>query len=857
MTIFTELREGERDWRNVRLPLSDTLSATASETWTQSPLSSIKRMLDLSAEQNGLAGGLGGGAEFGFDQSEPASPVIDAEIARQRIKDENLDLKVPDTGIPQGALEILIERKKEENRRKDILARGPDGIAAGAAQLGVGLGVSLFDPINVASAFIPVVGPARYAAMLERASGSLARAGIRAGVGVVEGTIGAAVIEPIVLAAARQEQSDYTLADSLLNIALGGVLGGGLHAGLGAASEAIARGLNRGQARASEPLPRILEATDPETREAALRTGLAQAMTGRNIDVEAILRMDKRIGELLSSTTASRTGGAPETLDDFLARTGQTPPEQPRAPPQPEPEPVTLVPALTAKGESRVYETEAAAQDAVNTIVRRGGEPLDVVEVGGGYALARRAEFDVLRNPDETPRLFPSERAANKAIETVPAFREAAPAVVQVKPGQWALVTGATPEDLAAIKARPDALRVRGRPVSAAQERQPAPRAVPKSDAPLTIDQFKDGQRGVSYDELHARASAMQKEIATAGREIAEAIGAKFLNPGVKDKAEGFAKIARKKYEGPHELTDLARGGFVVKSLDQADAVVRKLGEMFDVLDEGWGVSPVGYADRKLLLRGPDGTVAEIQVIPNAMMKAKKERGHALYKKWRVLPKGDEKLVLEAEQITVYSTAADELGPAWAPVFGKADKSSGPNFFSKVSRQSASDMTLAVSVTSKTSTSSQGPLGTTTASASSDLLVMTAGRQSQLQNISDMGGSSSATIDTKKRLDKALEDAVASARASFDVRNIRLADVDAAKAADVRLKEVGNKADEDLVTEEIAELQAEADALGRALGDEELVARELAPFTDLEQTADAYGKAVRAAAACQLRRSAA
>jgi hypothetical protein len=586
VTIFTELREGERDWRNVRAPLSDTLSATASETWTQSPLSSIKRMLDLSAEQNGLAGGLGGGAEFGIEQrDEPATPIISADIARQRIKDESLDLKVPDTGIPQGALEILIERKKEENRRKDILSRGPDGIAAGAAQLGVGLGVSLFDPINIASAFIPVVGPARYAAMLERASGPLARAGIRAGVGVVEGTVGAAVIEPIVLAAARQEQSDYTLADSLLNIALGGVLGGGLHAGLGAASEAIARGLNRGQARATEPLPRILEATDPETREAALRTGLAQAMTGRNVDVEAILRLDKRVGELLSSTTASRAGAVPETLDAFLARTA-APANDAQAPAP------GLVAALTGKGESRLYGTQAEAEDAVRAVARRSGDALSVVEVEGGFTLARPANFDVLRNPDGTPRTFPSERAAKKAVETVPAIRDAAPEVVQIRRGEWGLVTDATPEDLAAIKARPDALRLK---------------------------------------------------------------------------------------------------------------------------------------------EAPDESAA-------ASLKADAER---------------------------------------------------------------------------------------------------------------------RAVEQKARLDKALEDAVASARASFDVRNIRLADVDASQAADMRLKEVGNKLDEDLVTDEIAELQAEADALGRALGDDELVARELAPFADLEKTADAYGKAVRAAAACQLRRSAA
>jgi len=60
------------------------------------------------------------------------------------------------------------------------------------------------------------------------------RAAVRAGIGAIEGTAGAAMLEPATYALSRAEQRDYTMADSLANLAFGGIMGGGLHAGFGA-----------------------------------------------------------------------------------------------------------------------------------------------------------------------------------------------------------------------------------------------------------------------------------------------------------------------------------------------------------------------------------------------------------------------------------------------------------------------------------------------------------------------------------------------------------------------------------------------------------------------------------------------
>lgn len=289
MTIFTRDRVRRSFLEEFTAPLGDVLAERASEALTYSPTDSLRRMLELRNAERGEPVGIGGFDE-GMGEVRPTSPMVDAEAARARVEEEGVDLVVPQAGIRKEALDILIERKKEERRRQDVFNRAPSGFASGALQIGAALGASALDPLNVASAFIPVVGPARYAMMLERAGGPLGRLAVRARVGALEGTVGAAVVEPIVATAAAQEQSDYGLVDSLLNVALGTALGGGLHVGAGAVGDAMAKGVPWQRARAVDPLPRLLEQAGPGTREAALRTAIAQSAEGRNVDVMPVLR---------------------------------------------------------------------------------------------------------------------------------------------------------------------------------------------------------------------------------------------------------------------------------------------------------------------------------------------------------------------------------------------------------------------------------------------------------------------------------------------------------------------------------------------------------------------------------------
>ncbi|OTH76959.1 hypothetical protein CAZ14_35780, partial [Pseudomonas aeruginosa] len=138
---------------------------------------------------------------------EPDTPLLSAEDARARVAESGLDIKVPDQGIRQGALDILIDRHRAQAARQQIMARAGSGTMP--AQIAASLGASLLDPLNIASAFVPVVGEARYANLLARAASPLGRAGVRAGVGALEGAVGAAIIEPLPLLAASQDQTDH------------------------------------------------------------------------------------------------------------------------------------------------------------------------------------------------------------------------------------------------------------------------------------------------------------------------------------------------------------------------------------------------------------------------------------------------------------------------------------------------------------------------------------------------------------------------------------------------------------------------------------------------------------------------
>lgn len=203
---------------------SDVLREQFAMAFEENPIEAIRRWHALSED-----------AKRGKYLTKPE--------ADQRLGDVGLTgkININDHGISDEALKTLIFRKQVELQRQETFARSRGGVAEGAARFGIAFGTSLSDPLNVGLSFVPVVGQAKYLKWLQLAKTPLARAGVRAGVGAIEGAAGAAIVEPFIYGSRRAEQADYDSVDSLLNVAFGTALGAGLHTTVGGIADVVGR----------------------------------------------------------------------------------------------------------------------------------------------------------------------------------------------------------------------------------------------------------------------------------------------------------------------------------------------------------------------------------------------------------------------------------------------------------------------------------------------------------------------------------------------------------------------------------------------------------------------------------------
>lgn len=273
------------------------LGAAAEEALLFSPTASIIAAGELATAEAGEPLGLAprtGGLRF------RQVPKLSAEALNEQFGIEgHLTFTEPET---EEYGRIKNRNARAEQAREDVFRRADKGFLAGAARFGVGLAASALDPLNIASAFIPAAGPARFAL----ASAGFARPAAflgtktlsaRLATGAIEGTVGAAIVEPLVVAGARARGSDYDEYDSFLNLVFGGVLGGGLHAGLGKLGDVL---------DARRTVPDVVAAAPAEAREALTRTAVAQAAQGEVVEVGPIF---ERV--LADEDAAARASAAP------------------------------------------------------------------------------------------------------------------------------------------------------------------------------------------------------------------------------------------------------------------------------------------------------------------------------------------------------------------------------------------------------------------------------------------------------------------------------------------------------------------------------------------------------------------
>lgn len=245
MPLFTQ-RESRPAWFHetdqsqwLRPGLGDYLGAAAGDAWEGLPTVALGRlgeMAALSAQATGTDVELDENGTPVISHERRPMSILPTEEQASIIDAHGLKGQImPQPGYSRDMLDVVMERKKAELARQATREAAP-GIYAPLG-FATELGISLFDPINVASAFVPVVGEARVLSMLGRASGALGRAGVRAGVGTVEGAVGAAMIEPVIALAQTQQQADYDMSDALGNIAFGAAFGAALHPTAGAVGD--------------------------------------------------------------------------------------------------------------------------------------------------------------------------------------------------------------------------------------------------------------------------------------------------------------------------------------------------------------------------------------------------------------------------------------------------------------------------------------------------------------------------------------------------------------------------------------------------------------------------------------------
>jgi len=275
-----------------------------------------------------------------------------ANSGAEKINKDELNKEYAELGLYfdndeyQSVVDIMVDQKKEERERQSILERGPQGswnpfssgFYVGASKLAVGIGASFLDPINIGASFIPVFGQARFAALAARTTLPKARA-IR---GAVEGSFGAAVVEPIVYSSAKQVQADYGIVDSFMNIGFGTILGTGLHVGAGKLKDIrtarkfqeqlIKNKKDLDAGTGGEPELNLykqyypensdimmkLEKTDPRTKELLLKKAIGDVMQENPVDVTGVVNADATLRSSKAEAPTTKIEGTKKLTTDEL-----------------------------------------------------------------------------------------------------------------------------------------------------------------------------------------------------------------------------------------------------------------------------------------------------------------------------------------------------------------------------------------------------------------------------------------------------------------------------------------------------------------------------------------------------------
>jgi hypothetical protein len=193
-----------------------------------------------------------------------------------------------------------MDRKTKERDRNLILSGGADGIMRSAGAMGVGFLGSLLSPLDLALNFFPIVGVAGTGAKAVGIGAKVSRALSRGIVtrqtlaargiamkgytaAIIEGTVGQAITEIPLMISNKQDQTRYTSAYFITNVALGGAFGAGVHSLV-----KLGKSIHGRMKEAKLAHGRLT----PETHENMAGTALEDFLEGGEIDPARVMHLD-------------------------------------------------------------------------------------------------------------------------------------------------------------------------------------------------------------------------------------------------------------------------------------------------------------------------------------------------------------------------------------------------------------------------------------------------------------------------------------------------------------------------------------------------------------------------------------
>lgn len=195
---------------------------------------------------------------------------------QELIPPEELNKRYP--GLPSPFVEPKSARVAEEivrriQERQDlagIISRGPKGIGADVVRFSAAMVPHALDPVNLAADL--TVGGALLTvgrgAKIAHSAASMERVLAR---GAAEGVLGNLAVEPLAMAAAKQEMQDYTVAQAFTNVVAGGVFFPAAKYGVSKVAGFVRR-------------------LGPTHVEATAQGAVTQLASGKRVDVDPLVR---------------------------------------------------------------------------------------------------------------------------------------------------------------------------------------------------------------------------------------------------------------------------------------------------------------------------------------------------------------------------------------------------------------------------------------------------------------------------------------------------------------------------------------------------------------------------------------